>query len=789
MKPGNRSPMVVKRTANTNTRNSTLVFCLVLGLSSTSSAYAQQPEVAVPTVEPSPPPIRESVLQAREKLVGELAAAKTALEGATTEGRSVPEALSKKVDLLSRLDLLYGQILPALDHEAELQATKTRTTADLTNLRENGPTEPRPFSFRLLESLRDQLETESSREQSRADATEAAEAALAGTRAAFEQKERARRQAKEAFEKKKEDAKTAELATALQLAQLESRVAAVEVQLREIEFANQKLEVQVLNLHLTFLREKTERIAQDAHFSQEDLDEYLAQLDQAEFRLNRSLEWAQADFLVRDAEWIEVRRRLEASTNKDQALVAEFEARELARRLRQREVALIGEQLQALADNRKAWSRRFQVINENADDSTVRLWATECERVLAQVDRDLRIDSSRLVELRQESATLDSRIAAATETSPDAKRWLDRRKQHLESMIRTYEKTVDQLESARRLHKKLLDEISQQVATVTWAEKLDAFWSTVRSVWNYELTSLEDNPITVRKIALGIVLLLAGLFVSRRMVTWFGRRFLPRFGLDEGAIAAIQSLLFYILVLTVVMISLRIVNVPLTAFTILGGALAIGIGFGSQNIVNNFISGLILLAERPVRVGDLAQIDDLVGVIEHIGPRSTRVRSPENVDIIVPNSSFLEKNVINWTLTDDRHRAHISVGVNYGSPTREVVKLIRKSLDEHGKILPKPEPIVLFADFGDNALVFEAHFWVRMRRIMERRIIESDIRSRIDSLFREAGIVVAFPQRDVHLDARNPIPVQVLHGGKIGDSGKTNEPPPSEEEHAEGKQG
>jgi small-conductance mechanosensitive channel len=335
--------------------------------------------------------------------------------------------------------------------------------------------------------------------------------------------------------------------------------------------------------------------------------------------------------------------------------------------------------------------------------------------------------------------------------------------QHVTAMIRAYEETNDRLDTARRLHKKLLDDIAAQVSTVTWSERWEALRDTVREVWNYELASINDNPITVRKIVIGVLLLIVGLAGSRVVARWLGRRLLPRLGLNEGAVAAIQSLLFYALVLTVVMISLRLVNVPLTAFTILGGALAIGIGFGSQNIVNNFISGLILLVERPVRVGDLVEIDGLVGAIEHIGPRSTRVRSPENVDIIVPNSSFLEKNVVNWTLTDDRYRAHVSVGVVYGSPTREVIRLIRKAIDEHGRVLSKPEPIVLFDDFGDNALIFESHFWVRMRRIMDRRMIESDIRSRIDSLFREAGIVVAFPQRDVHLDTVRPLHVRLLN--------------------------
>jgi small-conductance mechanosensitive channel len=205
--------------------------------------------------------------------------------------------------------------------------------------------------------------------------------------------------------------------------------------------------------------------------------------------------------------------------------------------------------------------------------------------------------------------------------------------------------------------------------------------------------------------------------------------------------------------------------VPLTAFTLLGGAFAIGIGFGSQNVVNNFISGIILLIEQPIRSADLIEVDGTHGIVERIGLRSTRIRTSTNVDIIVPNSSFLEKNVINWTLTDDRIRTHVTVGVTYGTSTHEVTRLIRKVVDEHERILKVPAPVTLFTEFGDNALVFEVHFWMRMRNLMERRVVESDVRHRINDLFTEAGIIIAFPQRDIHLDSTRPFEVRIVTPG------------------------
>lgn len=133
------------------------------------------------------------------------------------------------------------------------------------------------------------------------------------------------------------------------------------------------------------------------------------------------------------------------------------------------------------------------------------------------------------------------------------------------------------------------------------------------------------------------------------------------------------------------------------------------------------------------------------------------------------NSSFLEKNITNWNLSDQKVRSRVTVGVNYGSPVRDVERLMIKAVKEHEKVISNPEPLVLFSDFGDNALIFDVYFWLSMTMIVEHRIIESDIRFRMDELFREAGIVIAFPQRDVHLDTQGPLELKITGcGGRHG---------------------
>ena len=201
-----------------------------------------------------------------------------------------------------------------------------------------------------------------------------------------------------------------------------------------------------------------------------------------------------------------------------------------------------------------------------------------------------------------------------------------------------------------------------------------------------------------------------------------------------------------------VLATLSMLNVPVSQFTFLSGAIAIGVGFGAQNLINNFISGWILMSERPVRIGDFIEIDGSRGIVERIGNRSTQIRRVDGVHIMVPNSLLMERTLINWTLIDMNIRTSVKVGVAYGSEVRKVQELLGQSITEHEDILKAPAPVIEFADFGDNALIFEAFFWCALKNgERELRLIRSDLRYRIEELFRQHDITIAFPQRDLHI--------------------------------------
>lgn len=195
------------------------------------------------------------------------------------------------------------------------------------------------------------------------------------------------------------------------------------------------------------------------------------------------------------------------------------------------------------------------------------------------------------------------------------------------------------------------------------------------------------------------------------------------------------------------MLALGIVGVNATSLAVAFGALSFGISFGLQNIFNNFISGLILLLERPIQVGDYVEVNGLWAEVKRINVRSTTVRTFDNATVIIPNSELISQNITNWSFEDPRMRLHVDVGVAYGSD----IELVRNTLlgipTRIDKVLKYPRPDVRFEDHGDSALIFRLRFWAHVKDYN----VVTDVRFELDHNFRELGIEIAFPQRDLHI--------------------------------------
>ncbi len=265
------------------------------------------------------------------------------------------------------------------------------------------------------------------------------------------------------------------------------------------------------------------------------------------------------------------------------------------------------------------------------------------------------------------------------------------------------------------------------------------------------ITFDNNNVLTLGQLLLGVLLLLLAWFGSVLISRLLANRILSKTRLKQDNVAIIQKILFFAFLIFIVMMVLTYLNIPLAAFAFVSGAVAIGVGFGARNIIENFLSGWILMSERPIRIGDVVDMDGNLGSIIGIGHRSTMIRRNDGANIVVPNSQILESKLINWTLVDPNIRTSVRVGVAYGTDLDLVKRLLLEAAGGISEIIETPSPLVVFEDFGDSALVFDVFYWVSMLCGKEMRQIRSELRFVINQKFNEHGVVISFPQRDVHL--------------------------------------
>ncbi|RMG64890.1 MAG: potassium transporter KefA [Bacteroidetes bacterium] len=231
-------------------------------------------------------------------------------------------------------------------------------------------------------------------------------------------------------------------------------------------------------------------------------------------------------------------------------------------------------------------------------------------------------------------------------------------------------------------------------------------------------------------------------------------------GLEIGLQESIITISAYVAWFLGVLGALNALGFSGTSLTVAFGALGVGLGFGLQNIFNNFISGMILLFERPIQVGDAIEIDGTWGEVRKINVRSTVIQTWDNASLIIPNSEFISGRVTNWSFKDLSLRRNINVGVAYGSDIERVRETLLEIAHAHPQVYKNPEPSVLFTDFGDSALIFRLRVWTTIDECLR---VETDIRFEIDRLFRERGIEIAFPQRDIHIRSMVPCKQEVVN--------------------------
>jgi len=275
--------------------------------------------------------------------------------------------------------------------------------------------------------------------------------------------------------------------------------------------------------------------------------------------------------------------------------------------------------------------------------------------------------------------------------------------------------------------------------------------SDLTAILDYHLFSIGNQAITPAQLIILVVALVATAVVARVLRLTLERRLVK---IEHSQRYVVARISHYFIWLAGFFISLRLVNIDLTALTIVVGAVGLGVGLGLQNVVGNFVAGLVLLFERPIRVTDRVTVDDIEGNVTAINFRATTIVTNDNVMMIVPNSRFVDSAFVNWSHSDPTIRIHVAVGVAYGSDVEAVTRVLLEAADREPLVLAEPKPEVFFKEFGDSSLNFELLAWIDVPP--HRFRVRSRLNYAIDAAFRRNGITIPFPQRDLHVKTVAP---------------------------------
>ncbi|MFN8008732.1 MAG: mechanosensitive ion channel [Terriglobia bacterium] len=278
----------------------------------------------------------------------------------------------------------------------------------------------------------------------------------------------------------------------------------------------------------------------------------------------------------------------------------------------------------------------------------------------------------------------------------------------------------------------------------------ESWLSLIKSLLDFPLLKFGGSTVTLSAILTFFILLFLLFIIAGKIRSWLIHSLLSRTKLDHGGRQAVGTITRYVILFIGLLVILQTMQINLTALSVIAGALGIGIGFGLQNVASNFISGLIILLERPIKIGDRIEVGKVEGDVLEIGARSTTVVTNDNIAIIVPNSKFITENVVNWMYTGATVRFRIPVSVAYGSDVRLVEKLLLEVARDNPDVLKDPAPVVRFLEFGDSGMLFELRPWSTSLVHRKGKLI-SALNFAIYDKFKEHQIEIPFPQQVIHI--------------------------------------
>jgi potassium-dependent mechanosensitive channel len=697
---------------------------------------------------------------------------------------------TERYDLVRRRFLLrviaanYDRLLSELNRSEILRRTEAapdpNTLAGIT-----GKDKP-PYSLLLIERIQEKIQGSQFKVKLAEMAVESAAAKMSTTRDNLKKLEGQSRSLLESIEKESDPPKVAALEWNKQLLDLRRKVYATELAILQATRKNSEEELAIARKELASLSDKLDEVSRNSRFSESDLNDIKKGLEDRKYGYERDLENALAEneSLQKRAE----QRLAGLTTQKGSRNPVPADNRQhVAARNERTKNLLLQESLEnsnlkvellrdMLELNRLEliiWELRYAAEATGDKESASRI-NQMVPKALASFSKQEESNALNLNILMQKLNGLESEKAqlGSAENQDDIKRLIalyNSREELLLSRIRV-------TTAAKSTFLRLSDHYSEGTKNAVTKARVGMWTTALKGIWEYELFVTEDvytvdgkeikgqRGVTIGKVVSALALMILGLIASGVVTKILVNRAVKRYSINEGGALLARRWLLALIFVVLLFSSLNLVRIPLTAFAFLGGAIAIGTGFGIQDLMKNLMSGLMMLAERPFRIGDLIDVNGVSGRVTSIGIRSSTIRDVTGIETLVPNTTFVEKNVTNWTYSTQQVRYSITVGIAYGSNIALVKELLLSAATLHTDVLKSPEPLVTLDDFGPDSLLFGLYYWLGLDSAANPHVIASDLRVMIEKHLTGAGIALAFPQRDIHFDTLRPIPIEIVDG-------------------------
>jgi small-conductance mechanosensitive channel len=756
------------------------------------SAFAQIPKLL--NVTPSDTKKSETepkeVSPEKQREISKLALKKAETERnlalADSHGISQKDAIERN-RLLDGLVTRLNSQLSLIDEREELR--RTRTAAEQRASSWAGFPEPPPYSILMVDELIGSLLTARAKAKGLSTNQELIAQQVSQFRESAEHTREMERQAAEDLERSQSPVERLAASRQKELTGLRARNADAMAVSKAILYEVIGERLGIARVEVDLLERQLAEARKRMVFNRADLDKALARLKSSRFSLEQEMEASQARDVRSRRALAQTQQELNSFTLRNgkrgdpSAIAARTKALEARNRAALAWVESSRFETEVLstliAINKSAatlWEKRYAAVT-GMDAEKQRVILTEFRSSREKLKPWLEYAQQQLELYQAAEREQESRLVKIDERNPARAAEQDLLGAiRLQRQLSERQKTaVEQTDLERQSWLEDIERV-QQTRSITARVKnwLGSFSDILRRVWRFELFAVEDSVevagqkvITSRGVTVGkgvgaLLLFLAGYWFAASLGRRAQRIMITRFGIGEHQANVIRRWLLALTIFILLIITLNLARIPLTVFAFLGGALAIGIGFGTQTLIKNFISGILILLERNVKVGDTVDVDGVVGRIVSVDTRASTILGFDGVETVIPNSMFLENKVTNWTHSNVKLRRIVRIGVAYGSQTTLVRNILTECGNEHGLILKDPPPEALFEDFGDNSLNFALYFWIDYGPEVNPLQVASDLRFMIDKRFAEENVVLAFPQRDVHLDSAKPLRIEVV---------------------------